>query len=193
MSVVTDFAARGFWPRGSNASFLCLIPKVENPQQLGEFRPISLVGCLYKVILKLQSMRLKNVISKVIDVRQSAFLEGMILLDSVLVANEALVEIKRKKRSCIFLKVDCEKAYDSISWEFILYMLKKVGFCDKSVFWIKCCLESASVSMLVNGSPTKEFFPKKGFRRGDSLALFLFLIAGKGLARVLRMAIEKKT
>jgi len=79
-------------------------------------------------------MRLKNVISKVIDVRQSPFLEGRGLLDSVLVANEALDEINRKKRSCIFFKVDYEKAYDSVSWEFILYMLKRVGFVTNQFF-----------------------------------------------------------
>ena len=48
--VVKDFTVNGHWPRCSNVLFLCFIPKVENPQQLGEFRPISLVGCLYKII-----------------------------------------------------------------------------------------------------------------------------------------------
>jgi len=47
--------------------------------------------------------------------------------------------------------------------------------------------------MLVNDSLAKEFYPKKGLRQGDSLAPFLFLIVGKGLARVLRMTIEKNT
>jgi len=55
------------------------------------------------------------VISKVIDVKQSTFLEGRGLLDGVLVANEVLEEMKRTKKSCVFFKVDYEKAYDSIS------------------------------------------------------------------------------
>ena len=108
-----------------------MIPKVENSQQLGEFRSISLVGCLYKIISKALSLRLKKVISKVIDVWQSAFLEGRGLLDSVLVANEVLDEVKRKKKKGIFFKVDFEKAYDSMGWEFIYYMLERVGFCSK--------------------------------------------------------------
>jgi len=112
---VKEFAVNGHWPRGSNASFLCLIPKVENPQQFGEFRPISLVGCLYKIISKVLSLRLKKVINKVIDVRQSVFLEGRGLLDNVLVANEVLEEYKRKRKSCVFFKVDYEKAYDSVN------------------------------------------------------------------------------
>jgi len=60
MSAMNDFATKGVWPRGSNASFLCLIPKVDNPQQLNDFRPISLVGCLYKIISKALSLILKK-------------------------------------------------------------------------------------------------------------------------------------
>jgi len=86
-------------------------------------RPISLVGCMYKIISKALSLRLKKMIGKVIDVRQSAFLEGRGLLDSVLVANEVLEEYKRKRKSCVFFKVDYEKTYDSVSWEFLYYML----------------------------------------------------------------------
>jgi len=103
MSAVKDFATKSHWPRGSNAFFLCLVPKVENPLQLSEFRPISLVGCLYKIISKALSLHLKKVISKVIDVRQSAFPECRGLLDSVLVANEVLEEYRRKKEELCVL------------------------------------------------------------------------------------------
>jgi len=192
MAVVKDFKSLGKWPRVSNASFLCLIPKTENPLHLGEFRPISLVECLYKIISKALSLRLKKVISKVIDARQSAFLQGRGLLDSVFVANEVLEEVKGRKKSCIVFKADFEKAYDSVRWEFLYYMLERVDFCGKWISWIKGCLESASVSVLVNGSPSKEFFPKKGLRQGDLSAPFLFLITTEGLAGVIKMATERK-
>ena len=147
---------------------------------------------MYKIISKILSLRLKRVLNKVIDPRQSAFLEGRGLLDSVLVANETLEEVKRKKKECVVFKVDYEKTYDSVSWEFIYYMLGRLGFCDKWIDWIKNCLESSSISVLVNGSPTTEFKPLKGLRQGDPLAPFLFLIAVEGLAGVVRQAEEKK-
>jgi len=76
-----------------------------------------------RIISKAFSLRLKKVICKVIDVRQSSFHEGRGLLDSVLVANEVLEEYKRKRKSCVFFKVDYEKAYNSVGWEFLYYML----------------------------------------------------------------------
>ena len=168
---------------------MCLVPKLENPQSLCDFRPISLVGCLYKIISKLLSLRLKNVMSKIIDSRQSAFLAGRGILDSVLVANEVLEEAKRRKKNCLFLKVDYEKTYDSVRWDFISYMLERLGFCEQWIAWIKSCLESTTVFVLVNGSPTKEFVPSKGLRQGDPLAPFLFLIVAEGLAEVVRNAV----
>jgi len=73
---IHNFEEDGRWPRGMNASFISLIPKVDNPQQLNDFRPISLVGCLYKIMAKILSLRLKKVLHRVINARQSAFLEG---------------------------------------------------------------------------------------------------------------------
>jgi len=79
-------------------------------------------------VAKILSLRMKKVLHKVIDTRQSAFLKGSGILDSVLVANEVLEEVKRRKSSCVFFKVNYEKAYDSVVWEFIYYMLERLGF-----------------------------------------------------------------
>ena len=103
VSAINNFMVNGRWPRGTNASFICLIPKNDNLQQLSDYKPISLVGCVYKIVLKILSIRLKKVISKVIDIRKSAFLEGKGILDSILVANEIIEEMKRKKKKlCVF-------------------------------------------------------------------------------------------
>ena len=61
-------------------------------------------------------------------------------------------------------------------------MLGRLGFDTKWIGWIKECLESSNLSILVNESPTMEFKPEKELRQGDPLALFLYLIATKGLA-----------
>nr|KYP66721.1 Transposon TX1 uncharacterized [Cajanus cajan] len=144
--MMKEFHANGKLPKGTNSTFITLIPKVDDPQSLGDYRPISLVGCLYKILAKILANRLKKVLPSVIDDRQSAFLEGRNLLQSVVIANETLDEVKKEKKSCIFFKVDYEKAYDSVNWEFLLYMLRRLGFDPKWIQWIRACLESAHVS-----------------------------------------------
>jgi len=81
------------------------------------------------------------------------------LLDSILVANEIIDEMKKKKKECVIVKVDFEKIYDTVSWDYLMYMMERLGFCWKCIYWIKKCLSSASVSILVNGSPTTKFNP----------------------------------
>ncbi|XP_068503760.1 uncharacterized protein [Phaseolus vulgaris] len=179
LGAVKNFHREGKIPKGCNASVLTLIRKSENPQSLEEYKPISLVSCLYKILTKVLSNRIKKVIKKVIDGSQSAFLSNRGLLDSVLVVNEVVDDLKRRKKRGVIVKLDFEKAYNSVSWEFLFYMMGRLGFCGKWVQWIRACLESATVSVLVNGSPTKEFKPTRGLRQGDPMAPFLFLIVAQ--------------
>ena len=186
-----EFHANGVFPRGSNASFITLIPKLKDPQNLCEYRPISLIGCVYKIVAKLLANRLKKVMPNIIDEKQSAFISGRHLLHSVLIANEAVEEAKRGHKPCLVFKVDYERAYDSVSWAFLSYMMRRLGFCSKWICWIEGCLHSATVSVLVNGSPTNEFIPHRGLRQGDPLAPLLFNIVAEGLTGLMREALDK--
>ena len=72
---IAEFHANRVFSRGTNASFIALIPKVKDPHHLNEYRPISLIGCVYKIVAKLLAHRLK-VFPNIIDERQSAFITG---------------------------------------------------------------------------------------------------------------------
>jgi len=107
---------------------------------------------------------MKEVLSLVIDEHQSVLLRNRGMLDSVLIANEVVEEVRRNQRSALCFKVDYEKAYDSIRGNFLLDMLHRLGFLCKWIKWVKGCLQSASISVLINGSPTEEFKPSRGLR-----------------------------
>ena len=85
----------GIFSKGCNTPFIALIHKVSDPLGLSDYKPISLIGYVYKIVSKLLAKRLKKVMSSIIDGRQSAFIEGRHLLHGVLVANEVVEKAKR--------------------------------------------------------------------------------------------------
>jgi hypothetical protein len=178
-------------PKGMFSFFLTLIPKVSSPQSLGDFRPISLLGCLYKLVAKVLTARLSKVIGVLIPNTQSAFIKGRQLVDGVVVVNEVIDFAKKLKKECLIFKVDFEKAYDSVDWGFLDYMLRRFGFGDKWCAWMKACVCSGNMSVLVNGCPTEEISIKRGLKQGDPLAPFLFLIVAEGLGGLMRMAVDR--
>jgi len=97
-------------PKGCNASFIALVPKVRDPSKLEQYRPISLVGAIYKVIAKVLAGKIKKVLASIIDDNQSVFLKDKGMLDSVLMANEVVEDLRRSGRAGLCLKVDFEKA-----------------------------------------------------------------------------------
>lgn len=140
---------------------------------------------------KVLASRLKQVLRNIISECQNAFLPGKQILDGVLVTNEVMDLAKRRKQKCLILKVDYEKAYDSVSWKYLEYMHMRMGFCDKWRRWTKACVSSSSISVLVNGSPAEEFAVQRGLKQGDPLAPFLILIIAEGLAGLVRNGVEE--
>jgi len=118
-------------------------------------------------------------------------MKGRGLLESVLITNEVIEEVRRSRRSGVFLKVDFEKAYDSVRWSFLFDMLNRLGFHVKWIKWVQGCLESTTMSILVNGSLIEEFRPTRGLRQGDPMAPFLFLIVAEGLAGLVRLVLKE--
>nr|GEZ85706.1 hypothetical protein [Tanacetum cinerariifolium] len=173
-------------PPASNSSFFTLIPKVSNPLFIKDYRPISLIGVHYKIIAKIVANRLSKVIDSIISHEQSAFISDRQILDGPLILSEVIDWYKKRKKKMMLFKVNFEKAFDSVSWRFLDYIMEKLGFSSQRCRWIKAGLSSSRASILVNGSPTSEFSLKRGLRKGDPLSHFLFIIVMEGLNIMLK-------
>ncbi|XP_071727872.1 uncharacterized protein [Rutidosis leptorrhynchoides] len=111
------------------------------------------------------------------------------ILDGALIVNESIDYLNKAQKKSFIFKVDFEKAFDSLSWDFLMDVMERMGFGCRWRKWILACLKSASISVLVNGSPTNEFSLKRGVRQGDPLSPFLFIIAAEGLNILTKTAI----
>ncbi|GKA98844.1 RNA-directed DNA polymerase, eukaryota [Tanacetum coccineum] len=180
-SAVLCFFDHGFFPRGCNSSFIALIPKVTDTKFVTDFRPISLIGSVYKVVTKILANRLAMVISDLISNTQSAFVAGRQILDGPFILSEVLAWCKRKRKQAIIFKVDFAKAYDSVRWDFLLDVLQAFGFGPSWCKWIRGIFSSNMASILVNGSPTAEFPFFCRLKQGDPLAPLLFILVMESL------------
>ena len=167
---------------------MTLIPKFADPSSIDEYRPISMVGALYKIISKLLLLRLKEVMAHIVDESQSAFVMNRKILDGVLIANESIRWLKKKRIPGALLKLDFQRAYDSVSWSFLKMVMIKLGFGRKWIRWIMNCVTSASMSILLNGTPLKPFKMEKGLRQGGPLSPYLFILVSEMLVLFLKKA-----
>ena len=119
MRMFRDFHETGKFVRSLNATFIVMIPKKGGAEDLKDFRPISLVGSLYKLLAKVIANRLKRVMSSFVNKSQNAFVGGRQILDASLIANEVIDSMVKKKERDILFKLDIEKAYDNLNWKFL--------------------------------------------------------------------------
>uniref|UniRef100_A0A2N9E7V6 Reverse transcriptase domain-containing protein n=1 Tax=Fagus sylvatica TaxID=28930 RepID=A0A2N9E7V6_FAGSY len=188
LAVCQEFHEHCQFERSLNATFVSLIPKKHGADELKDFRPISLVGGMYKIIAKLLANRLKVVLGKIISPSQSAFVKGRQILDSVLIANECLDSRLKASLPGVLCKLDLEKAYDHVNWDFLIYLLRRCGFSEKWRKWIYFCVSSIRFSILVNGSPCGFFPSSRGIRQGDPLSPMLFVIVMEAFSRLIDKA-----
>ena len=147
MQVFEELHSQNAVFRSLNATFLVLIPRKEGASDVQDFRPISLVGSLYKIITKVLANRLKRVMGKVVSNSQNVFVGRRQILDAILVTNEAIDLRKRSVGAGLVCKLDIEKAYNHVNWRFLLSVLEKMGFGPKWRNWILFCISTVRMAV----------------------------------------------
>ncbi|XP_075658874.1 uncharacterized protein LOC142628714 [Castanea sativa] len=176
-------------PCGINETYICLIPKVNSPQKITKFRPISLYNVVYKIISKVLANRLKGVLTEVIDESQSAFVLGRSITDNVLVAFKMMhcIDQRRKgKEALIAVKLNMSKAYDRVEWPHLEAIMKRMGFQERWIALMMMCVSTVSYSVLINGEPKRKIVPSRSLRQRDPISPYLFLLCAEGLTTMLK-------
>lgn len=156
LDMLSDLHRSGSFVKSINVTFTVLVPKKERAKDISDFRPISLVSRLYKLITKVLANRLSKILHLLIDECQHVFVAGRQISDTFMIANDVVDGMVHNKRSGILCKL--EKAFDHVCWNFVDYLLYRHGFRYKWRKWIKSCIATTSFAVMINGGPSVFFF-----------------------------------
>ncbi|KAJ9535485.1 hypothetical protein OSB04_un001384 [Centaurea solstitialis] len=176
-----------------NHTLLCLIPKVPNATCVTDYRPISCCTILYKCISKVVTDRLRPFLEKLVSKAQSAFIPGRRISDNILLAYELITGYHQDRGPprCAF-KIDIRKAYDMVSWRYILHLLQQFGFHPVFIRWIEEMLQTPSYSLAINGGSFGFFKGARGIRQGDPISPYLFTLIMEGFSLILNKCIQEE-
>jgi len=191
IAAIRYFFSNNTLPRCVNATRVALVPKLELPTCLNDFRPISCCNVLYKCISKLLVIRLKEALSDVIGPSQSAFIPGRNISDAILLTQELMhnYHLNTGPARCA-LKIDLRKAFDTVNLDFIIAGLHAIGLPYCMIRWITTCITTVHYTININGELHGFFQGTRGIRQGDPLLPYIFVLAMEGLGGIIKQSVQ---
>ncbi|GAU23976.1 hypothetical protein TSUD_327770 [Trifolium subterraneum] len=183
-NAVLEFFCTNWILPNFNSNTVVLIPKVQEADTIGQFRPIAMTNFKFKIISKILADRLALILPNIISKEQRGFIKGRQIKDCICLTSEAINMLHNKAYGGnLAIKIDIAKVFDTLDWQFLLKVLKTFGFCSTFCNWIQPILQSAKLSVSVNGKQEGFFNCARGIRQGDPLSPLLFCLAEEVLSR----------
>lgn len=192
VKAIQHFFMHNYLPPSWGDTFICFIPKITAPSEPKDYRPISLCNSVYRLLAKLLVRRMAPLMHSIIDPAQSAFLKGRSSTDNIILIREVLhtMHAHRRFKRHILIKLDIEKAFDSVSRSAIIAIMESMGFPIEFCYRIYSCISSPRFACFVNGSTSRWFSARRGIRQGDPLSPFLFLMVMQVFSSLMNKAVD---
>ena len=174
-----------------NSANVVLLPKKDGADSVLDFRPISLIHIITKIITKAMARRLSPKMNNLVSHCQSAFIKNRSIHDNFMYVRNTVRSLHRARKPMLLVKLDIAKAFDSMRWDYLLDVMRRRGFPPRWRAWVSILFSTATSRVLLNGIPGLEIIHGRGLRQGDPLSPLLFDIGIDPLNRTLQMATEQ--
>lgn len=180
------------FPRKINSTLIALVPKIDNPKSMAEMRLIGLCNTVYKVLTKIIVSKLKPILLAIISPTQVSFVPGRHITYNIFVLQELIQRFRSNKGETGFIawKIELSKAYDQLSWKFLMDIVKEIGLFQGLGNLIEHCISTVSYRAIINGEITDSFSPKCGIRQDDPLSPYLFVLAMEKFSQIIKVAVD---
>jgi hypothetical protein len=163
-----DLHVQNFW--WLNSSNIALLPKKEGAEEVSDYWPISLIHPIAKIIMKMLALRLVPFMNDLVSMAQSAFIKKRSIHDNFLYVKNLTTMFNKSKTLALLFKLDIRKAFDSVSWEYILDLLQRRGFPARFRNWVVVLFSTATSRVFLNGIAGYPIAHGRGLRQGNPLS-----------------------
>lgn len=190
LQIFNDFYDHKIQLQPFNEARIMMVPKIASPATTSDYRPISVLSLLPKLISKVLSNRLRTMLPQLISPNQTAFVHGRQISENFVSTREILQHVSAKGNPAIFAKIDFKKAFDTVEWSFLVNVMRTRGFPKRWIVWMNTIWNTSSSKVSINGEDSEPFTHKRGLRQGDPLSPMLFIIAVDVFQRMVNAANE---
>ena len=165
---------------------ICLLYKKGDRDEVGNWRPITLLNTDYKIIAIVYASRLKKVLPSIIHDDQKAYIEGRQIMENIRLTQDVIDMTDETDTPGAIIFLDQQKAFDRVEWGYLELVLKKFGFGNRFRKWILMLYKLGQSCILTNGFLSPFFKITRSMRQGCPIAAYLFILQAEPMAESIR-------
>ena len=187
LKLINSYRHKGTLNETQTNGIITCIPKGGKIRNvLKNWHPITLLNSINKFYSGILAERIKKNLPKLVHLDQKGFINERFIGEITRLTFDIINECKIQKQKGLIILIDFEKAFDSISWNFILKSMQLLNFGDDTINWVKSLQLGSNSKILQNGNLSEKKILGRGCSRGDPISPYLFILASEFLAEAIR-------